>query len=56
MCAQCVISFCPTRYPLFLRGECFRGSFDFKDTHILLRHALETVDPSELPNIAQIKS
>lgn len=37
------------RYPLFLQGKLFRGTFHFHDTHSLVEHRLEEVGALELP-------
>ncbi|KAL4447711.1 hypothetical protein ABPG75_004930 [Micractinium tetrahymenae] len=36
-------------YPLFLAGKLFRGTFQFKDTHTLVKHTLEEVQQLHLP-------
>lgn len=33
----------PLRYPLFLQGKAFVGTFHFKDTHTLVEHTLQQV-------------
>jgi len=39
----------PYWYPLFLKGSCFLGAFDFKDTHTLVSHELKETPAVELP-------
>lgn len=36
------------RYPLFLAGTRFEGTFHFKDTHHLVEHSLAAVDETAL--------
>ena len=36
------------RYPLFLAGKPFVGTFHFKDTHTLVEHTLQEVPADSL--------
>lgn len=37
------------RYPLFLEGKLFTGTFHFHDTHTLVQHELQEVETLVLP-------
>ncbi|CAM9441504.1 unnamed protein product [Scytosiphon promiscuus] len=34
--------------PLFLKGKCFRGEFNFSDEQTIVEHVLHTVAPGEV--------